>query len=539
MLDFPRWKVWSIVLVLLLGTIFAAPNLMTADVLKGLPSWMPKKQLSLGLDLQGGSYMLLQVDTNEVILTRLEALEETARSELRQTKGPSGDRVSVSNFTPGARELSFVVRNPADVDTAVEAMRKLRQPIADGLTGQYDFDVSVMDGSRVLLRLTDAGITERKKLAVEQSLEVMRKRVDNLGTKETDITRQGEERIKVEVPGLTDARALRDVIGKTAKLEFKMQVQDISQEDLLAGRAGPGVEILPSLDPRLGASVAVKRRALISGENLVDARSEADTENGGYRISFRLDTPGARNFGRVTSENIGKPFAIVLDDKVLSAPTIQSAILGGSGVITGDFDATSSAELAGLLRAGALPAKLTIIEERTVGPSTGKDSIEAGKLASLIGTGLVVGLMVLVYGRFGVFAICALLFNIILILAALSLSGATLTLPGIAGLVLTVGTAVDANVLIFERIREELRNGRTALTAVESGYREASRAIFDANITNVIAAVMMFWFGSGPIKGFAVVLSIGIVTSVFTGVTVCRLITAWYMRSARPQKLVL
>jgi preprotein translocase subunit SecD len=539
MLDFPRWKVWSIILVLLLGSAFAAPNLLTADVLKGLPSWMPKKQLALGLDLQGGSYMLLQVDTDEVIRTRLDALEESARSEMRQTKGPTGDRIGVSNFTPGPREMSFVVRDPANVDAAVEAMRKLRQPLADGLSGQYDFDVSVVDGNRILLRMTDSGLTDAKKKAVEQSLEVMRKRIDGLGTKEADITRQGNERIKVEVPGLTDARALREVIGKTAKLEFKMQDTDISPEDLAAGRAKPGTEILKSLDPQLGALVAVQRRALISGENLIGAEAEADTENGGYRISFRLDTPGARAFGRATSENIGKPFAIVLDGEVISAPRIISAILGGSGVITGNFDATDSAELAALLRAGALPAKLTIVEERSVGPGLGKDSIEAGKLASLIGTGLVIGLMVLVYGRFGLFATVALLFNVVLVLGALTLSGATLTLPGIAGLVLTVGTAVDANVLIFERIREELRGGRTPITAVESGFREASRAIFDANITNVIAAIMMFWFGSGPIKGFAVVLSIGIVTSVFTGVTVCRLITAWYMRSARPQKLEL
>ncbi len=538
MLDFPKWKIWSILLILLAGLVFAAPNLVPAHVLAKFPSWMPSRVLSLGLDLQGGSYMLLQVDTDEVIRTRLEALEETARVELRATKGPTGERIGVSNFTPGPRDMSFVVRDPADVDAAVEAMRKLRQPIGDGLTGQYDFDVSVMDGNRVVLRLTDSGIIERKKLAVEQSLEVMRKRVDNLGTKETDITRQGTDRIKIEVPGLTDARALRSIIGKTAKLEFKLVDLDVSAEDIAKGREAPGVQILESAE-NLGQKVAVKRRALISGENLVDARSEADTENGGFRISFRLDTPGARNFGKVTTQNIGKPFAIVLDGKVISAPTIQSAILGGSGVITGQFDAAGATELAALLRAGALPAKLTIIEERSVGPSLGKDSIDAGKRASIIGTGLVVLLMLLVYGRFGVFANIALIFNVILILGSLTISGATLTLPGIAGLVLTVGTAVDANVLIFERIREELRNGRTSLTAVEAGYREASRAIFDANITNVIAAIMMFWFGSGPIKGFAVVLSIGIVTSVFTGVTVCRLITAWYMHTARPQKLVL
>jgi preprotein translocase subunit SecD len=538
MLDFPRWKVWSILLVLLAGLVFAAPNVFSEKTVAGWPNWLPSRHLSLGLDLQGGSYLLLQVDTDEVIKTRLEALEETARSEMRQTEGPSGQRIGVSNFTTGARALSFVVRENTDVDAAVEAMRKLRQPI-DGVSAQYDFDVTVVDGTRVLLSLTDAGIVARKKLAVEQSLEVIRKRIDNLGTKESDVTRQGDDRIKIEVPGLKNAKALRDLIGKTAKLEFKMQVTDVSPDDITSGRTPPGTEILVSKDPRLGSLVVVQRRVLISGENLVDARGEPDTENGGYQIAFRLDTPGARNFAKVTTENIGKPFAIVLDDEVISAPNIQSAILGGSGVITGDFTPEGANELAGLLRAGALPAKLSIIEERSVGPSLGKDSIDAGKLASIIGTAAVVLFMLVTYGRFGLFATIALIFNIALILGVLSVTGATLTLPGIAGLVLTVGTAVDANVLIFERIREELRNGRVPLAAVEAGYREASRAIFDANITNVIAAVMMFAFGSGPIKGFALVLSIGIVTSVFTGVTVCRLISAWYMRSARPQKLVL
>jgi preprotein translocase subunit SecD len=539
MLDFPRWKVWSILLTLLVGLLFAMPNMFPGKVVEKWPGWLPSRQLALGLDLQGGSYVLLQVDTDDVIKTRLTAMEETARSELRQAKGPGDERIGVSNFVTDARSLSFVVRENADVDTAVETLRRVRQPIDASLSGQYDFDVSVIDGNRVVMALTDAGIIARKKLAVEQSLEVMRKRVNNLGTKETDITRQGNDRIKVEVPGLKDARQLRNVIGKTAKLEFKMQALEVSAEEIESGHTPPGTEVLVSKDPRLGSKVAVQRRVLISGENLVDAQGEADTQNGGYLISFRLDTPGARNFGRVTTENIGKPFAIILDNEVLSAPTIQSAILGGSGQITGDFTAESANELAGLLRAGALPAKLSIIEERTVGPSLGKDSIDAGVRASIIGTIAVIFLMLITYGRFGLFATIALLFNVVLILATLCLFGATLTLPGIAGLVLTVGTAVDANVLIFERIREELRNGRSPMPAVEAGYREASRAIFDANISNVIAAVMMFAFGSGPIKGFAIVLSIGIVTSVFTGVTVCRLMSAWYMRTARPQKLVI
>jgi preprotein translocase subunit SecD len=539
MLEFPRWKqimIWS---TLVLAILFSLPNLLSKQTLDSLPSWLPKKQLSLGLDLQGGSYMLLQVDTDDVIATRLKSMPEEIRSTLREIKGPDGTRVGISNYDVGAREVSFIVRDIRDVDSVVEAVRKMRQPVGDGISGQYDTDVTIVDSNRIVMRLTDAGIIDRKKLAVDQSLEVMRKRIDTLGTKETDISKQGQERIKVEVPGLQDAKALRDIIGKTAKLEFKLTAENISPEDVTAGRLPPGVEALPSVENSANL-IPVSVSSILTGENLIDAKAEPDTQNGnGYQIAFRLDTLGARKFGKITTENIGKPFAIILDGKVLSAPTIQSAILGGSGVITGNFTPESATQLAGLLRAGALPAKLSIIEERTVGPSLGKDSIDAGKRASIIGTGLVIALMVLTYARFGLFATAALGFNLALIIGALSLIGATLTLPGIAGMVLTVGTAVDANVLIYERIREEIRNGRNTLSAVEAGYREASTAIFDANISNVIAASMMILFGSGPIKGFAVVLSIGIATSVFTGVTFTRLLTAYYMRSARPQKLVL
>ncbi len=539
MLEFPRWKQTLIWLSLALAVLFSLPNLFSAKQLEAWPSWAPTKQLSLGLDLQGGSYMLLQVDTADVIATRLKSMPEEIRTVLREIKGPDGTRIGVSNYTIGERSVSFLVRDLRDVDSAVDAVGKLRQPVGDGISGQFDTDVTVVDATRVVVTLTDAGIADRKKLAVDQSLEVMRKRVDALGTKETDISKQGQDRIKVEVPGLQDPRALREIVGKTAKLEFKMTADNIAPEDVIAGRLPPGVEALPSVDVP-GQLIPVRSNTILSGENLIDAKAEPDTQSGaGYQIAFRLDTIGARKFGKITSENIGKPFAIILDGKVLSAPTIQSAILGGSGVITGNFTPESATQLAGLLRAGALPAKLSIIEERTVGPSLGKDSIEAGQRASIIGTFLVVALMVLTYARFGMFATAALCFNLALIVGILSLIGATLTLPGIAGLVLTVGTAVDANVLIFERIREELRNGRNTLSAVESGFREAQTAIFDANISNVIAAVMMILFGSGPIKGFAVVLSIGIATSVFTGVTFTRLLTAYYMRSKRPQKLVL
>jgi preprotein translocase subunit SecD len=542
MLEFPRWKVVVILLTLLAGVLTALPNLFSAQQLAQLPDWVPKNQLALGLDLQGGSHILLEVETDAVVKARLESLEESARSTLRETNGPNGQRIAASQFQVQGQTLAFLVRDPANVDAAVEAIRAQRSPVGGNFSGTFDYDVRVVDGTRVLVELSEAGIRERKRLAVEQSIEIVRKRIDALGTKEPSISRQGEDRIVVQVPGLQDPERLKELLGKTAKLEFKMVDQATTPEQIARGRANPGSELLPVVADQqqiLGPMIAVNRRALVTGEQLIDARGQQSQQAVGYEVSFRFDSVGARRFAEVTRANIGRPFAIVLDGNVISAPVIQSAILGGSGVITGNFSAEESSELAALLRAGALPAPLTVLEERTVGPDLGADSIAAGEIASIIGTVLVVLLMLVVYGRFGIYANIAVILNVILILGAMSVGQFTMTLPGIAGLVLTVGTAVDANVLIYERIREELRNGRTTMNAVDAGYREASRAIFDANITNLIAAILMFWFGSGPIRGFAVVLTIGIITSVFTAITVCRLMTVQYLRSARPQKLVL
>jgi preprotein translocase subunit SecD len=538
MLEFPRWKVISILLITLIGSLLAIPNLFTPEQLAKAPSWVPTRTMTLGLDLQGGSHILLEVDTSAVVKQRLEGLEEGIRSELREASR-DGERISVSDFTVEGNRISFLVREPAQVDRAVEVVTRLRAPVGGGFTGVYDFDVSVVDATRVVVQLSDEGIRERKRLAVEQSIEVVRKRVDALGTKEPSITREGQDRIVVQVPGLQDPQRLKDLLGKTAKLEFKMVELNLTAEDMSRGRTPPGVDILPMQEGQGQSAIAVRRRAIITGDQLVDAKAGASQQSVGYEVQFRFDSIGARRFADVTRNNIGKPFAIVLDGKVISAPTIQSAIIGGSGVITGNFSPQEASELAALLRAGALPAPLTVLEERTVGAELGKDSIEAGEIASLIGTALVVAFMIVTYGRFGIYATLALVFNVFMILGAMSLGQFTMTLPGIAGLVLTVGTAVDANVLIYERIREELRNGRTVMNAVEAGYTEASRAIFDANITNLIAAALMFWFGSGPIKGFAIVLTIGIITSVFTAITFCRMLTVWYLRRARPAKLVL
>lgn len=536
MLDFPRWKIWAIVLTLVVGTLFALPNLFSEAELARWPNWLPKKHLNLGLDLRGGSHLLLEVDTDEVVKQQLETLEDTVRDTLRNTKAADGSRIGYGDFETGRDYVSFLVRSPDDVDAVVEAMRGLSQPVGGSFSGQRDMDVSVRDGTRVTVRLTPAGIAERKSLAVSQSIEIVRRRIDEMGTREPTIQRQGADRIVVQVPGLKDPRQLKEILGKTAKLEFKLVNMDVLPEDIAAGRVPPGTELLPMQDAP-EQKIAVKRRVIISGEELADAQPSYN--EGQPVVSFRFDAAGGRRFGQVTTENVGKPFAIILDDQIISAPRINEPILGGSGVISGGFTVEQANNLAVLLRAGALPAPLEILEERTVGPDLGADSIRAGMIASIIGTVAVVVFMLITYGRFGLFANLALVLNVILILGVMSLFGATLTLPGIAGLVLTIGTAVDANVLIFERIREELRAGRNNFSAVDAGYREASRAIWDANITNVIAAALMMWFGSGPVKGFAVVLTIGIVTSVFTGVTVCRMFNVLWLKRARPAKLVL
>lgn len=536
MLDFPRWKIWAIVLTLIASTIIALPNLFPESQVARWPDWLPKKQINLGLDLRGGSHLLLAVDTDAVMKQQVETLEDSVRATLRDTRDASGERIGYGSFETGPNSVSVLIRDASDVDAAVEALRGLSQPVGGSFSGQRDLDVAVSDGTRVTARLTEAGINERKRLAVEQSIEIVRRRIDEMGTREPTIVRQGVDRILVQVPGLKDPSQLKDILGKTAKLEFKLVNTDVSPEEVYAGRVPPGTEILPMQnDPN--QKIAVRRRVIISGEELTDA--QPSYQQGSPVVSFRFNTAGGKRFGQVTTENTGKPFAIILDNEIISAPRINEPILGGSGIISGGFTVEEANNLAVLLRAGALPAPLQILEERTVGPDLGADSIRAGMIASIIGTVAVLVLMAACYGRFGLFANLALVLNVIMILGIMSFLGATLTLPGIAGLVLTIGTAVDANVLIFERIREELRAGRNTLSAVDAGYREASRAIWDANITNVIAAGLMMWFGSGPVKGFAVVLTIGIITSVFTGVTVCRMFNVLWLKRARPAKLAL
>jgi preprotein translocase subunit SecD len=531
MLDFPRWKVWAIGLTILAAIVFTLPNFLTEEQAAGLPKGVPSQQLNLGLDLRGGSHILLEADPADVRKTRLETLEETVRQELR---GANGGPIPYQDMSVRDGSVSFSVRNPGDVDRAVETMRALSRPVGQ-LSAQRDIEVNLADSTRVSVRPSAAGLADETDKAMAQAVEVIRRRIDELGTREPTIIRQGETRIVVQVPGLQNPEALKALLGKTAKLEFKLVDVDADPALAAEGRAPPGSQVVPNAEG--GGVLVVKRRALITGDQLID--SQPSYQDGIPVVSFRFDSVGGKRFAKATQENVGKPFAIILDGQVISAPRINEPILGGSGIIQGNFTTESSNELAILLRSGKLPVELTVIEERTVGPDLGADSIRAGAIASVLATLFVALFMVITYGRFGVYSVVALFLNALLVFAVMSALGATLTLPGIAGFVLTIGAAVDANVLINERIREELRKGRAVIASIETGYKEASRTIFDANVTNVIAAVIMFWFGSGPIKGFAVVLTIGIITSVFTAVTVTRLLVSWWLQSKRPQALLL
>ncbi len=531
MLDFPPWKVWSIYATIFVGVLFALPNFLPANVLASLPDFLPRQTLSLGLDLRGGSHLMLEATTEDVRKAKLEALEETVRSELRQA---DGGPVAYTDLSTANGNLSLIVTDPTRLDTAVETLRKVTQPLA-GLTGGRDIDVSVVDGNKIVMTETAGGIAQSIDGAMAQAVEVIRKRIDELGTREPTIVRQGANRIVVQVPGLQDPAALKAMLGKTAKLEFKLVDVNADPTEVAQGRTPPGSQILPSLE---GGQVVVRRRAIVSGDQLIDSQVTSD-QNGAPAVSFRFDSTGGRRFGQATQENVGKPFAIILDGKVISAPNINEPILGGSGIISGSYTTQTANELAILLRSGKLPVELKVVEERTVGPDLGADSIRAGAIAATVAVLAVSLLMILCYGRFGVYAVIALIINVFLILGVMSAGGFTLTLPGIAGLVLTIGAAVDANVLINERIREEQRKGRGVIPSVEVGFREATRTIWDANSLNIIVAIIMFIFGSGPIKGFAVVLSIGIATSVFTAVTVVRLMVSRWLARGRPAALAI
>lgn len=530
MLDFPRWKVLWIILVLTVGVALAIPSLMSESAARsvGLGS-MPR--INLGLDLSGGSRLLLEAETSDIAKQRLEQMEEQVRTEMRRQE----PRIDIGDISTSGGRLSFFVRNVAQLDSAVERIRTLTQPV--GMGGQRDWNVQVVDSTRIVLTPTSSGLANATDSAMEVATEIVRKRIDELGTREPSIVRQGSNRIDVQVPGLKNPEALKALLGKTAKLEFKLVDLTADPAQVAAGRAPPGSQVLPYANPADGVGIAVQRRVMVSGDQLIDAQQGFEQQSNRPVVNIKFDSQGGRKFARTTQDNVGKPFAIILDGKVLSAPRINEPILGGSAQISGNFTVESANELAIALRSGKLPVALKVIEERTVGPQLGADSIRAGVLASAIAIVAVVVFMFLSYGRFGIYANLAVIINVFVIVGVMALFNSTLTLPGIAGFVLTIGTAVDANVLINERMREERRRGRSVPQSVELGYKEASRTIFEANVTHAIAGIIMLILGSGPVKGFAVVLLIGIATSVFTAVTFTRMLVVGWLKRKRPTEI--
>ncbi|MEM6712632.1 MAG: protein translocase subunit SecD [Pseudomonadota bacterium] len=531
MLYFAPWKTTLIILAAILAIVFAMPNAFDEETISDWPGFL-QRQIVLGLDLQGGAHMLLQVERDSLVEDRLEVLRDDVRISLRE------ERVGYTNLAIQGEGVQLRIRDldrVEEAETLLDAIAVPADPLSFGAQAS-DVDIEIENDGLARLTLTQEGINTRVAQAVDQSIEVIRRRIDQLGTTEPTIQREGQDRVLVQVPGLDDPQRLKDLLQQTAALSFHLLCNEMSVDEALRTRPPAGCEILNSVDePTI--PYLVQTRALIQGDQLADAQPGFNQETQEPIVQFRFNTSGATTFGQATTENVGLPFAIVLDDEVISAPVIREPILGGSGQISGNFTAELANDLAILLRAGALPADLTIVEERTVGPGLGADSIAAGEIAGVIGAIGVLLFMGLSYGLFGLFANVALFINISLVLAALSLLGATLTLPGIAGIVLTVGMAVDSNVLIFERIREEVRRGRKTIQAIDVGFREAIRTILDANITTLIAAVILFQLGSGPVRGFAVTLAIGIVTTVFTAYSMTRLMVALWVRSKRPQAL--
>ena len=529
MLYFSRWKTISIWALVALGVLFASPNIIPQSALDALPGWFPKRSMTLGLDLQGGSHILLALERQDLIDERLEVTRDDIRTLLRDAK------IGYTGLTGTGKTVQVRIRDAAELEAAKTALAPLVQPVSSGLFAGTITELELDEPEPGVLRytLTDAGIDYRVGTAVTQSIEVVGRRVNELGTNEPIIQRQGVDRILVQVPGLQDPQRLKDILGQTAKLTFQMVDQTMPVQEAIEGRPPAGSTVMYSSDDP-PVPYLIENRVIVSGENLVDAQATFDQQTSEAVVSFRFDAKGATRFGQATQQNVGRLFAIILDNQVISAPQIREPILGGTGQISGSFTAQSANDLAVLLRAGALPADLTIIEERTVGPSLGADSIAAGEMASIIAGILVLAFMVLAYGSLGIIANLALVANIVLIIAILSVLGATLTMPGIAGIVLTMGMAVDSNVIIYERVKEERRLGKSLVQSLDSGFARALATVVDANVTTFIAAVILFYLGSGPVRGFAVTLAIGIVTTVFTAFTLTRWLIAIWLRRVRP-----
>ena len=531
MMTLSRWKVILVALATVFGLLFTLPNLLPANMRDQLPAFMPKKTLNLGLDLQGGSSLLYSVDTGALRTERLTNLVEDIRSTLREKE------ITFTGLAVVGDAITVRISDPAQVSDAANALRQtVGAPLA-GVAGGRDISISTGADQRLRIAFVPAAFEAEVARAVEQNIEVIRRRIDQMGTKEPDIARQGKDRIFIQAAGESDPERLKNVIGQTAKLTFQMVDESVTPEELAAGRVPPGSELVASTDG-FAPNYVVKKRSVVTGEMLTSASPGFDQQTGHAIVQFRFNGVGARRFGDVTRQNIGKRFAIVLDKKVISAPVIQSAISGGSGQITGNFTEQSANDLAVLLRAGALPAPMKVEEQRTVGAELGADAVSAGATSGIIGMVATVIFMVAMYGwLFGGISVLGLVVNGLMIVGVMSFTGATLTLPGIAGLILTLAVAVDANVLIYERMRDELRAGRSLIAAMDAGFARAMATILDANMTHILSALIMFQFGSGPVRGFAWTLAIGVLTTVFSAVLVTQVLLAWWFHTTRPKTL--
>jgi preprotein translocase subunit SecD len=538
MLSFTRWKATLILLTVFATMLLAAPNFLPQSWVNQLPRAL-RTHMTLGLDLQGGVHLMLQVDADEVRRSQMENLRDDVRRLLRDS------RIQVQSITFQGNSVVARLREGQNGDLALTELRKIPQPIGGqfSATGQFDSEVT-RAGDVFTVTATDAGLRDKVSRAVTQSIEVVRRRIDQLGTTEPVIQRQGLDRILLQVPGERDPQRVKELVGTTAKLEFRLVDQSMLVEEALAGRP-PADSVVLYQEVKEGNRVVqqvpylIQRRAIVTGEELIDAQAAFNAQQAEWVVNFRFNASGGRKFALATTENVNRPFAIILDNKVVSAPVIREPILGGSGQISGQFTAESSANLALLLRAGALPAPLTVVEERTVGASLGQDSIRSGTQAAIIGSVFVLIYIFMTYGLFGLFANIAVIVNVVMMFGLLSAIGATLTLPGIAGIVLTVGMAVDSNVLIFERIREEARSGRSVIASIDGGFTKAMGTIIDANVTQLLTSIILFYLGTGPVKGFALTLGLGIITTMFTAITFTRYLVVMWLRWFKPARVPL
>jgi preprotein translocase subunit SecD len=537
MLHFSRWKMIAIVTACLIGLVGSIPNFFDKKTVLSWP-FPFNKSVNLGLDLQGGAHFLIAMDVSVLRTEWLTNIVDEARGKMRSAQIPTG---GIGRDVAAGR-VTVTLANEADMERALRELRTIPQPLETASLGgtiTTTIDVQRADATRITLAPTEPGLREREGKGIAAAIETLRRRLDPDGTREMNIVRQGRDRILVQIPGVEDPRLVEEYkkrIAETAKMTFHLVHPSMTVEDARAGRAPSGYSVFEPANNREQAEL-LETRPLIGGEQLADSQPGFDQRTNEPLVTFRFNQAGARTFGRVTQENVGRRFAIVLDNKVITAPVIREPILGGTGQISGSFTVESANRLAILLRSGALPAPLQIVEERTVGPSLGADSIRAGQIATFIGGLLVVAYMIFAYGLFGIFSVIAVAINIAMVLTIMAWIGSSLTLPGIAGILLTIGMAVDSNVLIYERIREELRNKSTPITAIEKGFDRAFGTIVDANVTTLIAGLVMFWLGSGPIKGFAITLCLGILTTVFTAFTVTLLLVSWWVAAQKTKRI--